>query len=341
VARYRKIDVKIWNDEKFIAFSDDGKLAFLFVLTHPHLTALGAMRGTLAGLSAELRWSPRRFRAALAPAIRAGMIEVNEQAGYIGLPRFLRYNKPESPNVVKSAWLECLNQIPECPEKRGLVLRCRKYLDDRSDKFKGELPDSIWEAFSEALPEGVAQPSAKPFGKASGNPEPEQEQEQKPESPLITSSLGSGNGHDSWPSPAALVALWNQGAPPECPRVQDLSDGRRRLASEALRKKPDQAFWESAIDEIRRSSFLRGLKKSPGHEHWRATFDWFLGSKDKTENYVRVAEGAYRDLAAADQDFSLAGADDDGERYPYFSTCRTCGEIHQEGIDCPSATASR
>ena len=28
--RYRKIDTGIWNDEKFHALSDDGKLAFFF-----------------------------------------------------------------------------------------------------------------------------------------------------------------------------------------------------------------------------------------------------------------------------------------------------------------------
>ena len=298
--RYRKIDVRIWNDEKFIAFSDDGKLAFLFVLTHPHLTALGAMRGTLAGLSAELRWSLRRFRAAVAQATIAGMIEVNEEAAYIGLPRFLRYNEPESPNVIKGAWLECLNQIPECPEKRALILRCRKYLDERSDKFKAELPTTIWEAFSEALPEalpgGFAQHFDKPIEKASGNQE--QEPEQEPESPPAPSLHASENGGPLWPSADALVALWNEHAPPECPRVRDLSEGRRRLASEALRKKPDRAYWSATIDELRRSALLRGLKKNPGHENWCATFDWLLGSKNGTENYVRVAEGAYRDRAS-------------------------------------------
>src|SRR5262249_13291867 len=287
---------------KFIAFDDDGKLAFIFVLTHPHLTALGAMRGTLAGLAAELQWRPKRFQAALLPAIRAGMIEANEQAAYIGLPKFLRYNEPENPNVVKGAWLESLSQIPECPEKRALILRCRKYLDDRSAKFKDELSDSIWEAFSEALPEGVTQPFAKPFGKASGKQEPEQEPKQEPEAPLTPSLLGSENGHEPWPSPAALVEVWNEHAPAECPRVRDLSEGRRRLAAEALRRKPDRAYWLSTINEIGRSTLLRGLKKSPGHEHWRATFDWLLGTKDKTENYVRVAEGAYRDRASDSED---------------------------------------
>lgn len=35
MASYRKIDPRIWNDERFRVLTDSGKLAFLFVLTHP------------------------------------------------------------------------------------------------------------------------------------------------------------------------------------------------------------------------------------------------------------------------------------------------------------------
>src|SRR6266404_5282831 len=129
MSRYRKVDTRIWNDEKFAALSDSGKLAFFYVLTHPNLTAIGAMRATLAGLAAELGWTPKRFRTALAPALTGGsMIEMNARASYIGLPHFLKYNEPESPNTVK-AWRSAFDLIPECPEKQALVRRCRAYLD--------------------------------------------------------------------------------------------------------------------------------------------------------------------------------------------------------------------
>jgi hypothetical protein len=65
MARYRKIAPRIWNDEKFGELSDDAKLIFFLLLTHPHMTALGAMRATLAGLAAELRWAVKRFQRAL------------------------------------------------------------------------------------------------------------------------------------------------------------------------------------------------------------------------------------------------------------------------------------
>lgn len=91
-SRYRKIDPRIWNDEKFRTLSDDGKLVFLFLLTHPHMTALGAMRGIFPGLAAELDWSTRRFVSAAQESISREIVDLNGKASWIGIPNFLRYN---------------------------------------------------------------------------------------------------------------------------------------------------------------------------------------------------------------------------------------------------------
>lgn len=160
MGRFRKVDPRVWNDEKFRALSEDGKFAFLFILTHLHLTSLGAMRNTFAGLAAELGWSPRRFETALMQAVRAGMVEVNAAAAYVGLPHFLRYNEPEGPNSVKKGWVEALDRIPECEEKRALILRCRKYLDAKSDAFRHAIGDGIWDAF--AMPSPIQEPELEP-----------------------------------------------------------------------------------------------------------------------------------------------------------------------------------
>src|SRR5215510_3712428 len=284
MARYRKIDVKIWNDEKFCALSDDGRLTFLFLLTHPSLTALGAMRATLTGLAAELGWSPKRLRVALAPALASGMIEVNERASYLGLPRFLRYNEPEAPNSVK-AWRNALDLIPECDQKRALVRRCREYLDAKSPAFRDAMPDAIAEAPDEPSPMPALSRAPKLMLEPAAPP-----------------ADNSTNGHRLWPDYKVFVELWNDSAPQECPRVRDLTPGRIQAIREALSQQPSMGYWSAAIGELRKSSFLRGLTKRPGHEHWRADFDWFLKSKDKTPNYVRVAEGAYRDGTARDED---------------------------------------
>lgn len=186
MARYRKIDTRIWNDEKFRAFSDDAQLAFFFVLTHPSMTALGAMRGTIAGLAAEKGWQVGRFADAIRDAIREGMLEVNERACFIAARNFLRYNEPEGPNSVAKAWVEALDLIPECPEKRALIARCRTYLDTRSKKFRDAMPDGIWNVFKDAMLD--AKSDASPIQE----PEQEQEQEQEEDSCIATSATPPG-----------------------------------------------------------------------------------------------------------------------------------------------------
>lgn len=160
MAHYRKIDVRIWNDAKFRALSDNGKLVFFFILTHPHLTALGAMRATVAGLSAELGWKPEAFAKAFGEALAKGLLEHDENACFVGAPNFLRYNRPESPNVVKS-WSGALDLLPECNMKAQLLKRVKGFTEG--------LP----KAFAEALPEA--------FAKGMPNQEQEHKQEHKQE----------------------------------------------------------------------------------------------------------------------------------------------------------------
>lgn len=160
MGRYRKIDSRIWNDAKFCALSDSGKLTFLFLLTHPHMTSLGAMRGTMRGLAAEIGWTEKAFREAFAEAFAKGMAEHDEGACFIALPNFLRYNGPESPNVVKS-WSDSLDLIPECRLKAALLQRVKGFTEGLSEAFRQALP----EAFRKGMP----------------NPEQEQEPEQEPE----------------------------------------------------------------------------------------------------------------------------------------------------------------
>ena len=109
--RYRKVYVKIWNDEKFMNFTDDGKLAFLFIMTHPNMTALGAMRATIPGLAAELGWSEEKFRTAINTASEQYMVICDEKYSLLWMKNFLTYNEPESINSVK-AWLSYYNSFP-------------------------------------------------------------------------------------------------------------------------------------------------------------------------------------------------------------------------------------
>lgn len=169
MARYRKIDPRIWNDEKFRELPDASKLMFFMLLTHPNMTALGAMRATLPGLAAEIGWSPEAFRQAFEEASRKGMAEHDERACLVALPRFLKYNPPESPNVVK-AWGAAVDLLPECKLKTLVLQRAQAFAEGMTEAFA--------KAFREAFPKGMA------------NQEQEQEQEQKESPPIPPASAG-------------------------------------------------------------------------------------------------------------------------------------------------------
>lgn len=116
----------------------------------------------------------------------------------------------------------------------------------------------------------------------------------------LKGSEGIGNtsprAEEVWPSPEALVALYNTQCPDECPAVTRLSPRRRKKAQAVLTAFPDQAFWEETFAQVRASRFLRGLRPSSGHETFVADFDWLLSNgKDGSENAVKVHDGRYLD----------------------------------------------
>lgn len=162
MAHYRKVEVKIWNDEKFNALSNDAKLIFFMLLTHPHMTPIGAMRGTPEGLAAELKMEIKGFREGFREVCDKAIAKYDEYASFIWLPNFLKYNKPESPNVIK-AWVSSVDMLPECKLKAASLLAAKGY--------------------TEGLTEGYAKAFNEAFGKAMRNQEQEQEQEQEQDLP--------------------------------------------------------------------------------------------------------------------------------------------------------------
>lgn len=147
MAIYRKIDVHIWNDAKFNALSHHGKLTFVMLLTHPGMTALGAMRTTVEGLGAELKMEPEAFRKAFGEVLAQGLAQHDADASCVFVPNFVRYQAAESPNVIK-AWAKQLEWIPECELKTRAVAGAQAFVEGYSEAFR----KAFQESFSKALP---------------------------------------------------------------------------------------------------------------------------------------------------------------------------------------------
>lgn len=266
MARYRKIDTRIWNDERFAQLSDDAKLVFLFLLTHPHLTSLGAMRATLPGLAAELGWPVERFRKAferlLTDSQRDGqaLVEHDDRACFVGLPKFLKYNSPENGNVVKS-WGPLLDMLPECSHKTRLLGRIRDHVRQLGGDFARG-----WERVCPTLSEGFAEP----FGNGMPNPEPEPEPKPEQEPEPNPKSLSSPDGDGSKGAKGSKIKGKRKSAPKfsddDLKLAQDMFAGIQQLNADA--KLPDFNQW---ANEMR---LLRSDGNDRTAENIRATLAW-------------------------------------------------------------------
>lgn len=171
MARYRKIDVRIWGDEKFLSLSKPqpcGQSLWFYLLTNPNTNSIpGLFRAGEAQMAEELGWSLEAFRKAFREVSAKGMAKADWKARLVWVQRAIRFNKPESPNVV-TGWSVSWDELPECP------LKVEAY-----EQLK---------AFTEGLPEAFA----KAFVKACPKPMPNQEQEQEQEPEQERSLLGAG-----------------------------------------------------------------------------------------------------------------------------------------------------
>jgi hypothetical protein len=184
MARYSKIDRRIWSDQKFRLLSRPqpcGQALFLYLLTNP---AVGPIPGIYcageAMLAEALGWSLEGFREAFQEAFREGLVKADFHARLIWIPNAINYNQPENPNVVK-AWQNPWDELPECDLKDEARKRLRLALNDRGKEWviafdaacPGVVEGSTSKGIAKDLPKGPRNSSSKGM--------PNQEQEQKQE----------------------------------------------------------------------------------------------------------------------------------------------------------------
>lgn len=154
MARYRKIDIRIWNDRKFRELDDKAKLAFFLVLTHPDTNQLGMLRSRSVALAMELGWHPDVMSDAILMLCQMGMLMVDDKAGFIFIPNFLKYNSPNGPNAVKG-WEGLLDQMPECALLDHAISSLKPFVDGLSEGLRNAMPNDIKDAMAHAIPNDI------------------------------------------------------------------------------------------------------------------------------------------------------------------------------------------
>ena len=168
MAKYRKVSLGLWADEKVRRLSrptPNGQSLLVWLITGTRTTQIpGIVLGTPEELAAALRWPFEGFWSAMVEIVDQDMAKVDREAGMVWLPNGAKHNAPESPNVVRS-WRATWDETPECPLKIESWHALKAFTEGLGEGFA--------KAFREAC--------TKPFGKPSAKDDPEQEQEQEQE----------------------------------------------------------------------------------------------------------------------------------------------------------------
>lgn len=187
MARYRRVETKVWLDAGFKSFSapqPNAQTLWLYLLCGPRTTIFpGLVVAREEVMASDLDWPIESFRKAFAEASSNNRVKVDLRTGVTVLMRALfdsdgdprESAKPGNPNILKS-WAKEWEQIPECRLKDEYLHQLKTFCD--------ALKESFSEAFTQAL--------GKAYGKASRNQD--QDQEQKQEQEIKNSAPPSAGG---------------------------------------------------------------------------------------------------------------------------------------------------
>lgn len=210
--RYRNLPVGFYQSDEVRGLSALCVLIYTHLWLHPSMTQMGCMRATAEGLEAEMRGSLKGlpegflkgFREGFQEGLRGGLWVYDPEACFIGLPHFVKINRPPNPNVVKG-WHRLLTYIPTCDTQVA-------YFQHVDRVLKG-LP----KGFQEGLPKGFV----KGFGGLSLRSEirDQRSEEEKTQTPQKESVKPPAAGGPASPAPLELSEESAPGAPKSGDRV--------------------------------------------------------------------------------------------------------------------------
>lgn len=280
--RYRKLEIAMWNDEKFLALSaapPNGQTLWQWLLTGPRTTILpGLVIARDEVMASDLGWPVEGLREAFREVLREGLAKGCPRTGLIVLTRGLLdssgeprdTSRPASPNVIRS-WARAWDEVPDC---------------DLKDEYLQTL-----QAFAKALPEGFAKAFQEAFAKALRKPS------RKP-SRIQDSGTGTGNrSEESYARaiPDAVPVLTPVPAPTPPEQPSPGSDSRRTLVNRT---------WDRLNAKRAAMATARGWADvRPLHPH----------DPGRTELAARILEAGERAEADVEHVLAIAFAEADAK----------------------------
>ena len=136
MARYRRVDVKVWRDRFFLSLGGDAQHLWLYLITSPQTTSCGIYTLSPDVTCRDLGWTRERFDERFQELLLKGgdqAIRWDPEGLVVFLPNWLRYNPPANPNTLKS-YVPVLESIPDSSPLKSAWYRTAQRLIERLRK---------------------------------------------------------------------------------------------------------------------------------------------------------------------------------------------------------------
>jgi AcrR family transcriptional regulator len=154
MARYRRLDVRIWGDSKFCALTPlrpSGQALFLYLIGPKESGAIpGLINCGMAALAEALRWPLAAFLKHFKEITDLGMAVFDEDVLLLWVRHATRHNPPVSANVIRG-WQVHWDQLPTCELKLSAWTYMREFIAGMKNAKGEEKAKAFIEAFDETL----------------------------------------------------------------------------------------------------------------------------------------------------------------------------------------------
>ncbi len=164
MAKWRPVDVRVWNDRKVLALSDRGKVLWLYLLTSPFMLPIpGVIVAGEMAIAEQLGWQPKGVGEGFGELLAKGL-GVTRFERLIWLHKALSYQPICGPNHI-SAIAKCWDDVPHCAMKHAIWVALRNACKGWGKLFEKGVPEPL----PEPLANPIAEPIQDPFHTVSGS----------------------------------------------------------------------------------------------------------------------------------------------------------------------------
>lgn len=169
MARYRKIQTRVWSDEKVRKLSrpqPNARDLWLYLLTaKEQLIIPGVIPAGEMTLAESLGWSVEGFREAFGEVFAQGLAKADWDARLVWIPKAIRHNPPESANVI-IGWGKAWHEIPECGLRDEILAEMKSFIFSEKSGLGKAFREAFMEAFGEAFGEVFANQEQEQYSRA-------------------------------------------------------------------------------------------------------------------------------------------------------------------------------